>query len=67
MNRGWQGAGLRHVYVDPDHTRQGIATRLLSHVEADFRDRTSARQITAEVVLPAEPFYLANGYEIVNH
>jgi hypothetical protein len=33
--------------------------------EADYRARTGAREIKANVVLYAEPFYRANGYEIV--
>ena len=62
---GWKGPYLRHVYVDPGHTRRGIGTMLLSRVEADFRDRTGAGEIRAGVGLQAEPFYLANGYELV--
>jgi GNAT superfamily N-acetyltransferase len=62
---GWKGAQLRHVYVDPAYTRQGIATRLLGHVEADFRARTGAARIEAGVALHAEPFYRACGYQLV--
>lgn len=32
---GWKGERLRHVSVDPDHIRRGIASRLMAHVEAD--------------------------------
>jgi ribosomal protein S18 acetylase RimI-like enzyme len=62
---GWQGTQLRHVYVDPAYTRRGIATRLLGHVEADFRTRTGATRIEAGVALHAEPFYRARGYQLV--
>lgn len=63
---GWKGANLRHVYVDPAWTRRGIATVLLRHVEADFCERIGAGELKANVVLYAEPFYRANGYEIVS-
>jgi ribosomal protein S18 acetylase RimI-like enzyme len=62
---GWKGTHLRHVYVDPAYTRRGIATRLLDHVEADFRTRTGATRIEAGVALHAEPFYQARGYQLV--
>jgi ribosomal protein S18 acetylase RimI-like enzyme len=62
---GWQEGKLRHVYVDPAYTRRGIATRLLGHVEADFRTRTGAARIEAGVALHAEPFYRARGYQLV--
>ena len=62
---GWKGTQLRHVYVDPAYTRRGIATRLLDHVEADFRTRTGATRIEAGVALHAEPFYQARGYQLV--
>jgi ribosomal protein S18 acetylase RimI-like enzyme len=62
---GWKGIHLRHVYVDPTQTRQGIASQLLRHVEADFKERTGADHIEAGVGFQAEGFYLANGYQIV--
>jgi GNAT superfamily N-acetyltransferase len=62
---GWKGPNLRHVYVDPAWTRRGIATRLLRHVESDFRTRTGATHIRAGVALHAEPFYRARGYQLV--
>ncbi len=62
---GWKGTQLRHVYVDPAYTRRGIATRLLGHVEADFRTRTGATRIEVGVALHAEPFYRARGYQLV--
>ena len=62
---GWRGGNLRHVYVDPAHTRRGVATQLLRHVEADFRARTGAAEIRAGVALHAEPFYRARGYQLI--
>ena len=62
---GWKDTQLRHVYVDPDYNRRGIATRLLGHVEADFRTRTGATRIEVGVALNAEPFYRARGYQLV--
>jgi GNAT superfamily N-acetyltransferase len=59
---GWQDDRLRHVYVDPAYTRQGIATALLARAEADLRARTGRDRIRAGVALHALPFYLANGY-----
>lgn len=63
---GWKDANLRHVYVDPQRTRQGVATELLSHVEADFRARTGAEEIKAGVALHAETFYISNDYAVVS-
>ena len=62
---GWKGADLRHVYVDPNCTREGIGSQLLCHVETDYLARTGAHEINAGVVLYAEPFYRANGYELI--
>jgi putative acetyltransferase len=62
---GWRGGRLRHVYVDPAHTRRGIAGALLARVEADYRSRTGRSQIEAGVALHAEPFYRARGYRLV--
>jgi GNAT superfamily N-acetyltransferase len=62
---GWKGERLRHVYVDPQHVRQGIASRLVSRVESDFRQRTGANVILAGVALHAEAFYRAIGYDVV--
>ena len=59
---GWQGDRLRHVYVDPACTRQGIATALLARVEADVRARTGLDLIRAGVALHALPFYRAAGF-----
>jgi ribosomal protein S18 acetylase RimI-like enzyme len=62
---GWKGPHLRHVYVDPAHTRQGIASQLLEVVESDFRASTGADHIDAGIALYAEGFYIANGYRVL--
>ncbi|MFC7546474.1 GNAT family N-acetyltransferase [Plantactinospora sp. GCM10030261] len=62
---GWRGDRVRHVYVDPDLTRRGIASRLLQRVEADYQDRTGADEVRVGVALHAKPFYAANGYRLV--
>lgn len=62
---GWKGTKLRHVYVDPAHTRRGIATALLAQVEADYLARSGRTEIRAGVALHAEPFYRANGYRLL--
>lgn len=62
---GWKDDRLRHVYVDPAHTRRGIAVMLVIRVEADFRRRTGAHRIRAGVALHAEPFYRAIGYQLI--
>lgn len=63
---GWKGERLRHVYVDPKHVRQGIASKLVSQAESDFRERTGANVILAGVALHAEPFSRAIGYDVVD-
>lgn len=62
---GWEGEYLRHVYVDPGETRQGIGSNLLQRAEEDFVARTGSDVIKAGVALHAESFYLANGYSVV--
>ncbi len=62
---GWQGDRVRHVYVDPARTRQGIATALLRRAETEFHARTGGSVIRAGVALHAEAFYRANGYELL--
>jgi GNAT superfamily N-acetyltransferase len=61
---GWKAGRLRHVYVDPDHFRRGIGSRLLDRVQDEFRRRTHHEELRAGVALHAEDFYVANGYEI---
>jgi RimJ/RimL family protein N-acetyltransferase len=62
---GWQEDRLRHVYVDPEHARQGIATALVDRIEREVRERTGATRIQAGVALHAEGFYLARDYRLV--
>ncbi len=59
---GWDGQSIRHVYVDPDKTRQGIASYMLAYVEEDYQNRSQNSEILAGVALYARPFYEANGY-----
>jgi len=62
---GWRGKHIRHVYVAPDLQRSGLGTRLVAHVESDFRDRRSASEIHVASVLYARGFYEKLGYELV--
>jgi ribosomal protein S18 acetylase RimI-like enzyme len=62
---GWKDMNVRHVYVDPPQGRQGIGTKLVRHVERDFRERTRASEIRAGVAVHAKDFYASNGYEVV--
>ncbi len=62
---GWTGDRLRHVYVDPDRTRRGIASQLVAMAEADFGHRTGLDRILAGVALHAEPFYRRIGYQLI--
>src|SRR5690349_5647318 len=64
---GWRGKQLRHVYVAPDSERGGLGTRLVSRVEFDFRDRTSATAIHVGSVLYARGFYEKLGYQLVSN
>lgn len=63
---GWNKSYIRHVYVDPERTRQGIASRLLAHAEKDYRRRTGENHIFAGVTLYARNFYEANDYKFVS-
>jgi GNAT superfamily N-acetyltransferase len=62
---GWSGDSVRHMYVSPELTKQGIGTRLLSVLEEDFKTRTHKSVIKAGVILYARPFYERNGYEFI--
>ena len=63
---GWNDDFIRHVYVDPAHTRQGIGSHLLSHAEQNYRRRTNRNEIQAGVALYAREFYEANGYAFLS-
>jgi ribosomal-protein-alanine N-acetyltransferase len=63
---GRQEDRLRHVYIDPEYARQGIATALVDRVERAVRRQTGATRIRAGVALHAEGFYLARGYRLVS-
>jgi hypothetical protein len=58
-------AFARHAPAAYSPEEVAIATRLLRHVETDFRARTGATHIEAGVALPAEPFYRARGYQLI--
>jgi GNAT superfamily N-acetyltransferase len=62
---GWFGDSVRHMYVSPEITKQGIGTRLLDVLEEDFQKRTHKSVIKAGVILYARPFYEKNGYEFL--
>jgi putative acetyltransferase len=58
------GDQVSAVYVLPDHTRQGVGTRLLRKMEAVATAQGVTRlQLSAS--LTAVPFYQANGYQII--
>ena len=63
---GWLDDSVRHMYVSPEITKQGIGTRLLKVLEEDFEKRTHKSVIKAGVILYARPFYEKNGYEFLN-
>ena len=60
--RGW----LYHVAVAPVHRQAGIATDLVSRVEARLRDLGCARVLVLveSANEPAQAFWRARGYEI---
>jgi ribosomal protein S18 acetylase RimI-like enzyme len=62
---GWLGDSVRDMYVSPEITKQGIGTRLLDALEADFQKRTGKSVFQAGVILYARPFYEKNGYEFL--
>lgn|GEM_PF-2057707 len=62
---GWLADSVRHMYVSPETTKQGIGTRLLNVLEEDFKTRTHKSVIKAGVILYARPFYEKNGYEFL--
>jgi len=63
---GWFGDSVRHMYVSPKMTKQGIGTKLLKALEDDFSKRTQKSIIKAGVILYARPFYERNGYEFLS-
>src|SRR4051794_17618038 len=63
---GWKNENIRHVYVRPDLSKQGIGTTLLCHVEGNFRTRTQKPFIRAGVSLYARNFYEKNGFRVLS-
>jgi GNAT superfamily N-acetyltransferase len=57
-----EAARIRAFYVHPEHARQGLGSRILSHCEAAAR---AYGFTTAELgsTLPGEPLYAAYGYK----
>lgn len=51
-------------YVDPNSQRQGIGKVLLSQVKDEYLKR-GIHSLSAESTLTAKPFYLANGFKVV--
>ena len=62
---GWLGDSVRHMYVSPKITKQGIGSALLKILEKDYKVRTKKSIIKAGVILYARPFYEKNGYEFL--
>ncbi|MGA2232020.1 MAG: GNAT family N-acetyltransferase [Tepidisphaeraceae bacterium] len=52
------------VYVDPDFQRRGVGSAILKYLEQIATDR-SLPHLQMSASLPAIPFYLAHGYQIV--
>ncbi|MBE9193680.1 GNAT family N-acetyltransferase [Gloeocapsopsis crepidinum LEGE 06123] len=54
------------VYVHPEYTRRGVGTRLLNAVEKEaiFQPIKKLKLVSSTT---AQPFYQANGYQVVEH
>ena len=52
------------LYVCPDHTRQGVASRLLTNI-LDRSMRSGLTRLYSEVSITAGPFFEAHGFEVV--
>jgi predicted N-acetyltransferase YhbS len=57
---------LRAVFVDPDHTRKGVARRLVHYVETDLM-ASGYPVVALDSMLSAVAFYRALGYRTVSH
>ena len=53
-----------HLFVSPDHQREGVGTALAEAVEAAAR-ASGCAQVRAEASITARPFFLARGYRVV--
>ncbi len=61
LNPTTDAAKIRAFFVDPAHTRKGIAAGILDHCEAKAQEHGFQRlELTA--TLPGVPFYRARGY-----
>jgi GNAT superfamily N-acetyltransferase len=56
-----QAAKIRAFFVDPDHARRGIGSRLLDHCENQARVH-GYREIELMATLPGARLYAARGY-----
>lgn len=62
---GWFEESVKHMYVSPEKTKEGIGSALLKVLEKDYKNRTNKSVIKAGVILYARPFYEKNGYEFL--
>lgn len=62
---GWLDQSVRHMYVSPEITKQGLGSKLLDYLEQDYFDRTQNQTIKAGVILYARAFYEKNGYKFL--
>lgn len=51
------------MFVDPRHSRRGVAAALLAVIEARARD-LGARQLAADVSITGRPFFELNGFAV---
>lgn len=56
---------LSRLYVDKDHLRKGIGSRLLAVAETSLKALCFA-EVTLEATITAKDFYAANGYKPVS-
>jgi len=62
---GWFDESVRHMYVSPNITKQGVGSTLIKHLEENYQKSTRNRIIKAGVILYARPFYEKNGYKFL--
>lgn len=63
---GWKDENIRHVYVKPSFMGRGIGSMLLSHAEADYRERTQKYYVNLGSNIYARKFYEKNGFHVVS-
>lgn len=57
-------ATIRAVFTDPDHTRRGLARRIVCHSEEEAVTHGGAERIELCATLTGLPLYLRLGYEV---